>query len=75
MKTKIIFFCKKVKPTENDTTIIFGDVGANYYGVQRVFRLKATFAEFEPKIFVSTGNTRCACVMYLHTRQKNSTAV
>lgn len=37
---KIVRFCKKINLTREDTVVILGDVGANYYGNGRDNDLK-----------------------------------
>ncbi len=48
---EITTFCMRFEPTENDTIIILGDVGANYYGDMRDTILKAQFSKLKPTIF------------------------
>ncbi len=55
-KLEIVTFCMRFEPSENDTIIILGDVGANYYGDKRDNSLKASFAELKPTIFCIHGN-------------------
>ena len=49
-------FCMRFQPTKNDTIIILGDVGANYFGNERDAQFKAEFAKLEPTIFCIHGN-------------------
>ena len=49
-------FCMHFKPTKDDTIVILGDVGANYFGDIRDNKLKETFAKLEPTIFCIHGN-------------------
>ncbi len=53
---EITAFCMRFEPTENDTLIILGDVGANYYGDMRDSILKAQFSKLKPTIFCIHGN-------------------
>ena len=43
-KLEIVTFCMHFQPTKNDTIIILGDVGANYFGNERDAQFKAEFA-------------------------------
>ncbi len=54
--TEILTFCERFKPTKNDTIVILGDVGANYFGNERDAAFKATFAKLEPTILCIHGN-------------------
>ena len=53
---EIVTFCMRFKPTKDDTIVILGDVGANYFGDLRDNRLKEAFAKLEPTIFCIHGN-------------------
>ncbi len=53
---EITTFCARLEPTEKDTIIILGDVGANYYGDMRDSILKAQFSKLKPTIFCIHGN-------------------
>lgn len=55
-KLKIVTFCMRFQPTKNDTIIILGDVGANYFGNERDAQFKAELAKLEPTIFCIHGN-------------------
>ena len=55
-KLEIVTFCMRFQPTKNDTIIILGDVGANYFGNERDAQFKAEFAKLEPTIFCIHGN-------------------
>ena len=55
-KHEIVTFCMRFKPTKDDTIIILGDVGANYYENERDTFLKTEFAKLEPTIFCIHGN-------------------
>lgn len=48
--------CDEKNLTSEDTIVILGDVGANYYLNKRDERLKRTFAECKPTIFCIHGN-------------------
>ena len=54
--TKIVAICNRLKPTKDDTIIILGDVGANFYQNERDKELKKTLAKLEPTIFCIHGN-------------------
>lgn len=53
---KIIDFCKKVNTTEDDTIVILGDVGANYYGDVRDTLFKKHLDHVKPTILCVHGN-------------------
>ena len=53
---EIVTFCMHFKPTKDDTIVILGDVGANYFGDLRDNKLKEAFARLEPTIFCIHGN-------------------
>lgn len=55
-KYDIVRFCIKFNLTKDDTVIILGDVGANYYGDDRDNTLKDAFIELKPTIFCIHGN-------------------
>ena len=55
-KTEIVTFCNRFKPTSDDTIIILGDVGANYFGDERDVQLKSAFAKLNPTILCIHGN-------------------
>ncbi len=55
-KAEIEAFCTKFEPSENDTIIILGDVGLNFYQDLRDVRTKAAFAKLKPTIFCIHGN-------------------
>ncbi len=54
--TEITTFCMRFGPTENDTIIILGDVGANYFCDMRDAILKAQLSKLKPTIFCIHGN-------------------
>lgn len=53
---EIVAFCARFQPTKDDTIIILGDVGANYFSDERDIVFKAEFAKLEPTIFCIHGN-------------------
>ena len=53
---EIVTFCMCFKPTKDDTIVILGDVGANYFGDFRDNKLKEEFSKLEPTIFCIHGN-------------------
>ncbi len=53
---EIVTFYMRFKPTKEDTIVILGDVGANYFGDIRDNKLKEAFSELEPTIFCIHGN-------------------
>lgn len=55
-KLVIVAFCQQFNLTKDDTIIILGDVGANYYGNKKDEELKKEFAKLEPTIFCIHGN-------------------
>lgn len=55
-KFEIVRFCKRFKPTRDDTIIILGDVGANYFGDEMDAQLKKEFARLKPTILCIHGN-------------------
>ena len=55
-KYDIIRFCEKFNLTKDDTVIILGDVGANYYGNNRDTALKDAFKSLNPTILCIHGN-------------------
>ena len=52
----IVKLCKRFKLTQEDTVILLGDVGANYYGDERDNELKEVFSRLMPTIFCIHGN-------------------
>lgn len=52
----IVKLCKRFKLTKEDTVILLGDVGANYYGDERDNELKEVFSQLMPTIFCIHGN-------------------
>ena len=55
-KLEIVTFCMRFQPTKDDTIIILGDVGANYFGDERDVQLKKEFARLKPTILCIHGN-------------------
>lgn len=53
---EIVRFCKRYNLTAEDTIVILGDVGANYYGNERDNDLKEAFDKLNPTIFCIHGN-------------------
>ena len=53
---EIVTFCARFQPSEDDTIVILGDVGANYFGNERDDAFKAEFAKLEPTILCIHGN-------------------
>lgn len=56
MPWNIISFCKKVKTTKDDTIVILGDVGANYYGDSRDIECKRQLSKVNPTVLCIHGN-------------------
>lgn len=55
-KSRIVNMCKEKNLTKNDTIIILGDVGANYYGGKRDIELKKSLSALPPTILCIHGN-------------------
>lgn len=55
-KYEITRFCNRMGLTVEDTIIILGDVGTNYYGDERDNELKKAFHRLKPTIFCIHGN-------------------
>ncbi|MBQ2857809.1 MAG: metallophosphoesterase [Bacteroidaceae bacterium] len=53
---EIVTFCARFQPTKNDTIVILGDVGANYFSDERDTAFKAEFAKLQPAILCIHGN-------------------
>lgn len=53
---EILGFCSQFQPTDADTVVILGDVGANYFGDRRDNPLKEVFARLAPTILCIHGN-------------------
>ena len=53
---EIVTFCVRFQPTKDDTIVILGDVGANYFGGERDAAFKAEFAKLQPTILCVHGN-------------------
>jgi len=56
MPAKIQHFCRRMKLTAEDTIVILGDVGANYFGDARDDQTKKKLASLAPTIFCIHGN-------------------
>lgn len=54
--TRIERFCDQIHPSRDDTMIILGDAGFNYYGGKRDERTKKRMAEMPITIFSIHGN-------------------
>ncbi len=55
-KYEIERFCKRFKPTRDDTIVILGDVGANYSQDERDTELKEALGKLKPTILCIHGN-------------------
>ena len=55
-KFEVVRLCKRFNLTREDTIVILGDVGANYYGDSRDEELKEVFSRLKPTIFCIHGN-------------------
>ena len=55
-KFEVVRLCKRFNLTKEDTIVILGDVGANYYGDSRDTELKEVFSRLKPTIFCIHGN-------------------
>ena len=53
---EIVTFCARFQPSKDDTIVILGDVGANYFGDERDVAFKAKFAKLQPTILCVHGN-------------------
>ncbi len=56
---RIIHFAETWELTENDTIVILGDVGANYYLGKRDYKMKSELSNLKPIIFCIHGNHEC----------------
>ena len=54
--TEIVTFCEHFTPTREDTIVILGDVGANYFTDRRDILFKATLAKLAPTMLCIHGN-------------------
>ena len=52
----VVIFCKRMRLTKNDTVILLGDVGANYYGDERDELLKNILSALHPAVLCVHGN-------------------
>ena len=55
-KKEVVDFCQRYEPTTNDTIVLLGDVGANFYGAGRDKYLKKALSGLGPTIFCIQGN-------------------
>ena len=55
-KQEITRFCNRLRLTSEDTVVVLGDVGTNYYGDSRDNELKRAFRRLKPTIFCIHGN-------------------
>ena len=55
-KFEVVRLCKRFNLTKEDTIVLLGDVGANYYGDSRDEELKEVFSRLKPTIFCIHGN-------------------
>lgn len=53
---RVLYFCQNTLVTENDTIIILGDVGANYYSNERDAAIKAELNSLGVEILCIHGN-------------------
>ena len=53
---EIVTFCARFQLTKDDTIVILGDVGANYFANEKDDAFKAEFAKLEPTILCVHGN-------------------
>lgn len=53
---EIVTFCVRFQLSKDDTIVILGDVGANYFGDERDAAFKAEFAKLQPTILCVHGN-------------------
>lgn len=53
---EVVRFCKRFKPSRDDTIVILGDVGANYSMDERDAELKLTLDKLKPTILCVHGN-------------------
>lgn len=55
-KFEITRFCKRMRPTREDTIVLLGDVGANYFGDERDLELKRALNKLKPTVLYIHGN-------------------
>ena len=55
-KKEVVDFCQRYEPTTNDTIVLLGYVGANFYGAGRDKYLKKALSGLGPTIFCIHGN-------------------
>lgn len=73
----ITSICRKRKLKSEDTIVILGDVGANYYGNIKDVRVKESFARLKPTILCIHGNheMRPATIPTYKTKEWNGGVV
>lgn len=73
----IVNFCKKTNSEKNNTIVILGDVGANYFCDKRDNYIKETLSELLPTIFCIHGNhkARPAIISSYITKKWNGGSV
>lgn len=67
-------FCKRFKPTRDDTIVILGDVGANYSLDERDAELKEALDKLKPTSSASTAITKSDPGTSQHINLRNGTA-
>ena len=70
-KHEISRFCNRMRLTEQDTVVVLGDVGANYFGDERDGELKRAFRKLKPTIFCIHGNHEIRPANLPTYKQKN----
>ena len=55
-KFEITRFCKRMRLTREDTIVLLGDVGANYFGNKRDLELKRALHKLKPTVLCIHGN-------------------
>ena len=55
-KFEITRFCKRMRPTREDTIVLLGDVGANYFGDERDLELKRALNKLKSTVLCIHGN-------------------
>ena len=74
---EVIQFCDSKKLTEQDTLVLLGDVGANYYRNRRDTEMKKVLTAVKPTMLCIHGNheIRPASIPSYRTKQWNGGAV
>lgn len=74
---EVIQFCDSKKLTEQDTLVLLGDVGANYYRNRRDTEMKRVLAAVKPTMLCIHGNheIRPASIPSYRTKQWNGGTV